>query len=165
MKGFIYGGLTALMLTVATGAMAEPLTQGRGQNLSTDSMVFNFNAPIITNSGVQNSVHFIRVAVIGMTLQDLVVMTPSQMEKYETVRVIDQSGKEVASKVSRSDRRVAITFDQPVAPGGYLQVEFGGVRMGSLSDNSLFYGVTGQRAGIQGEIPIGTARIQLPSRG
>lgn len=165
MNRFIAGGLSALMLTFATSALAEPATQGRAQFVPTDAMIFNFNAPIVTNSGVQNSTHFIRIAVIGMTLQDLMIATPSQMEKFDSVRVIDQAGKEVASKINLSKGRVTITFDQPVAPGGYLQVEFRGVQMQKLSDNTLFYGVTGQRVGLQGEIPIGTARIQLPIRG
>jgi hypothetical protein len=72
---------------------------------------------------------------------------------------------QVASKVTLSKGRVAIVFNQPVAPGGYLQVEFREVQMQKLSDGTLFYGVTGKRVGLQGEIPIGTARIQLPSRG
>lgn len=166
MKGLIYGGISALLLTTATAAIAEPMNRIQAQALQTETaMVFNFTGPMITNSGVLNTTHFIRIAVIGMSLQDLMISIPSQMERFSSVRVIDQSGKEVPSKIDLSKRRLAITFDQPVTTGSYLQVEFTGVEMNTSNDGALLYQVTGQRVGLSGEIPIGTARIQIPSRG
>lgn len=167
MKSLIYGGLSALLLTTATttAAMAEPATRVQAQaSLNEAAMVFNFTGPMITNSGVLNSTHFIRVAVIGMSLQDLMVSIPSQMERFDSIRVIDQSGKEVPSKINASKERLAIVFDQPVAAGSYLQVEFRGVRMTTSGGDTLLYGITAQRTGLRGEIPVGTARIQVPSR-
>ncbi|MBW4538284.1 MAG: DUF2808 domain-containing protein [Myxacorys chilensis ATA2-1-KO14] len=165
MKGLIYSGLFALMLTTAPAALAQSTNGTQAQLAQTESsMVFNFSAPMITNSGVRGSTHFIRVAVIGMSLENLIISIPSQMEKFNGVRVIDQSGKEVPSKINLSQNRLAIAFDQPVAPGGYLQVEFREVQMKTSNDGILLYGVTGQRVGLRGDIPIGTARIQLPSR-
>lgn len=167
MKSLIYGGLSALLLTTATAAMAEPVTRVQTQtalNETATAMVFNFTGPMITNSGVLNSTHFIRVAVIGMSLQDLMVSIPSQMERYDSVRVIDQFGKEVPSKINVSKERLAIAFDRPIAPGSYLQVEFRGVRMTSSGGDTLLYGITAQRTGLKGEIPVGTARIQVPHR-
>lgn len=163
MKSLIYGGLSALVLTTATAAMAEPTT--RVQSQAETAMVFNFTAPMITNSGVLNSTHFIRVAILGMSLQDLMVSIPSQMDRFSSVRVIDQTGKQVPAKIAVSKERLAITFDQPVDPGSYLQVEFTGVQMQTPNDGILLYGVSGRRVGLKGDIPIGTARIQLPSRG
>ncbi|PSB25199.1 DUF2808 domain-containing protein [Stenomitos frigidus] len=167
MKSLIYGGLTALLLTTATTAMAQSTNRIQAEAALSEpsSMIFNFSAPIITNSGALGSTQFIRIAVIGMTLKDLQIAVPSQMERYDSVRVIDQAGKEVSTKINSSKERVGITFDQPVAPGGYLQVEFVGVRMSTPNDGILQYGVTGKRAGVSGDIPIGTARIQLPNRG
>jgi hypothetical protein len=172
MKGLLYSGLTALLLTtattaVATTAMAQSTNRIQAEAALSEpsSMIFNFSAPMITNSGTLGSTQFIRIAVIGMSLKDLQIAVPSQMERYDSVRVIDQAGKEVAAKVSSSKERVGITFDQPVNPGGYLQVEFVGVRMTRPDDGILQYGVTGKRTGISGDIPIGTARIQLPTRG
>ena len=166
MKSFIYGGLSALLLTTATAAMAEPATKVQTQAaLNETSMVFNFTGPMITNSGALNSTHFIRIAVIGMSLQDLMVSIPSRMERFDSVRIVDQSGREVPSKINTSKERLAIVFDQPVAPGTYLQVEFKGVRMTTSGGDTLLYGITAQRTGLKGEIPIGTARIQIPDRG
>ncbi|MBW4473055.1 MAG: DUF2808 domain-containing protein [Stenomitos rutilans HA7619-LM2] len=167
MKGLLYSGLTALLLTTATAATAQQANRVQAEIAQSEpsSMIFNFSAPIITNSGLLGSTQFIRVAVIGMTLEDLQIAIPSQMERYDRVRVVDQTGKEVSAKINDSKAQVGITFDQPVAPGGYLQVEFVGVRMTSVNDGILLYGVTGKRVGTRGNIPIGTARIQLPIRG
>jgi hypothetical protein len=43
-------------------------------------------------------------------------------------------------------------------------VLFTGVQMGRSDGDTLFYGVTAERTGIRGEIPVGTARVQIPSR-
>lgn len=167
MKRLFYGGLAAVLVTTATTAMAQEPSKRQGAIApsETSSMIFNFSAPIITNSGLLGSTHFIRVAVIGMALKDLQIEVPSQMERYDSIRVIDQTGKEVGAKINSSKEHVGIAFEQPVAPGGYLQVEFVGVRMSSVNDGILLYGVTGKRTGASGDIPIGTARIQLPPRG
>ncbi len=165
MKRFIYSGLSALLLTTSTAVMAEPAARGRAQaNQPDTAMVFNFTGPMVINSGAINNTHYIRVAVIGMDLQDLMVSIPSQMERFQSVRVIDQAGKEIPSKINLSKDKVAITFDQPITAGSYLQVEFVGVRMFTAGGHTLLYSITGQRVGLRGEIPIGTARIQLPSR-
>ncbi|MBW4690932.1 MAG: DUF2808 domain-containing protein [Lyngbya sp. HA4199-MV5] len=167
MKGLLFGGLTAVLFTMSTAVMAQQSTRVQAEISQSEpsSMIFNFSAPIITNSGLLGSTQFIRIAVIGMSLKDLQIAVPTQMERYDRVRVIDQTGKEVGAKIDSSKAQVGITFDQPVAPGGYLQVEFVGVRMTSPSDGILLYGVTGKRVGSKGDIPIGTARIQLPIRG
>jgi hypothetical protein len=165
MKSLIYGGLSALLLTAtATTAMAEPMTRvGSQASLTESAMVFNFTGPMITNSGVRNATHFIRVAVIGMSLQDLMIAIPSQMERFDSVRVIDQSGQEIPAKIDLGKERLAIFFKEPVTAGSYVQVEFRGVEMRTGGD-TLLYAITGQRVGLRGEIPIGTARIQVPSR-
>ncbi|MEB3336972.1 MAG: hypothetical protein VKJ46_05875 [Leptolyngbyaceae bacterium] len=163
MKSLIYGGLSALLLT--TAAIAEPTTRLAQAIQPESAMVFNFTGPMITNSGALNNTHFIRVAVIGMSLKDLMIAIPSKMDRFDTVRVLNQSGKEIPSKIDVSKDRLAIFFDQPVTSGNYVQVEFRGVQMSTPGGDTLLYGITGQQAGLKGEIPIGTARIQLPSRG
>lgn len=162
MKTMIYGGLTALLLAASHSAMAIPASQIAAAE---SSMVFNFSAPILTNSGVRGSAQFLTVAVIGMSLNDLMIGIPPQMAKFDKVIVTDQTGRQIPAKVQLSKSRAAITFDQPVAPGNYVTVEFADVQLAPISDGSiLLYQVTGMRQGLQGEIPIGTARVQLPNR-
>jgi len=127
-------------------------------------MTFNFTAPFITSSGVRGDNHFIRVAVVGMSINDLMISTPKQMEKYEGIQVINQSDQAVPATISTDKGRVAIVFNQPVVQGSYLEVRFTNVQMRRVGGETLFYGVTAERTGINGEIPVGTARVQVPTR-
>jgi hypothetical protein len=166
MKSLIYSALSALLVTTVTAPIAMAVPTTRNQSVQAEaSMVFNFTGPMVTNSGVLNSTYFLRIAVIGMSLQDVVVSIPSQMERFSSVRVVDQSGKEVPAKATLSKERLILVFDEPVAPGGYLQVEFNGVQMNASGGDILLYGITARRTGLSGEIPVGTARIQVPIRG
>jgi hypothetical protein len=130
-----------------------------------DQMVFNFSTPFISSSGLLNDHHFIRIMVIGMTLEDLIISIPSQMAKYDQVRITDQSGKAVPAKITANKKQITIAFEQPVSPGRTLEVDISGVDTTEERDATLLYGVTAKRADIEGEIPVGTARIQVPSRG
>lgn len=127
-------------------------------------MTFNFTAPFITSSGVRGTAHYIRLAVVGMSLKDLMVSLPSQMENYDGIRVVNQAGQDIPAQIAPDKKRVAITFNQPVPQGTYLEILFTNVEMRGSGGDTLFYGVTAERTGITGEIPVGTARVQLPSR-
>ncbi len=167
MKGLIFGSLSALILTTSATALAIPIKYHQSNlDIHTLSQVaLNINVPHITNSGVRNDTHFIKLAIKGMSLQDLMIYLPNQMERFNGVRITDQSGKEIASKIEISKERLSITFDQPVAPGSSLEVELTGVQRKSSGGNILLYKVSGQRVGLMGEIPIGTARIDLHDKG
>jgi hypothetical protein len=159
MKGYFAAGVSALLLATAT-AIVPPLTQQPVQA----QMRFNFTAPIITDSGILGTHHFIRVAVTGMALQDLMIALPEQMERYDKISVKNQAGKDIPAEIKASKNRVAITFAEPVPADSYVEVQFNNVRMTRSGGEYLFYLVTGKRAGIQGEIPIGTAQVRIPSR-
>jgi hypothetical protein len=133
MKPLLRGGLSALLLTTTIGVMPL-LTPHVLAQTAAAPMVFNFTAPIITNSGVRGSTHFIRIAVIGMSLKDLMIEVPSQMEGYDGIRVTDQFGKVVAAKTDFAKDRVSISFAPPVTPGGYLEVSF----TGHLQEDRLY---------------------------
>ncbi|MGA7937400.1 MAG: hypothetical protein WCA35_27865 [Kovacikia sp.] len=176
MKSVIYGGVSVLMLTIAASSLGlpasarPPVTSGNS-TLSAplvmageSAMTFNFSAPFITNSGVRGSAHFIRIAVVGMALKDLMVSLPSQMENYDSIRVVNQDGQDIPAKISADKSRVAVLFAQPVPQGTYLELMFTGVQMRTSGGDTLFYGVTAERVGTSGEIPVGTAGVHIPSR-
>jgi hypothetical protein len=167
MKVLFFGSLSALLLTLSGTALATPVkdNQSNSDTPILSQATFNFNVPHITNSGIRNDTHFIRLAVKGMSLQNLIISLPSQMERFNGVQITDQSGKEITAKTEISKERLLITFDQPIATDSSLEVELIGVRRKSLSGNILLYGVSGQRVGLMGEIPIGTARIDIPEKG
>jgi hypothetical protein len=162
MKGLICGSLSAFILTTSASAMAAP-AKYESQNLqSPSSIALNYNVPHITNSGVKNDTHFIKVEVLGMSLQDLMISIPIQMQRFQGVRVRDKSGMDIAAKTEINQSNLSIIFDQPVASGNTVEVQFTGVKTIAPADKILLYGVTGKRVGLQGDIPIGTARIDLP---
>ena len=161
MKRFIFGALSAVILTTSAAAIATP---AKSEQLSTQAQshtASTISVPHITDSGVFNSTQFIRVAVDGMSVQDLMITLPYQMEHFDRVQIKDQSGREIAAKTQITKERLTITFDQPVAPGNSVEVLFTGVRTRVPVVRTLLYGVTAQRVGLQGDIPVGTARIDV----
>ncbi|MDZ7961341.1 MAG: hypothetical protein RMY34_26250 [Aulosira sp. DedQUE10] len=161
MKKLIGSALSALILTTSAAAIATPIKYEKLDTQTQSQIAYQINVPHITGSGVSNNTHFIKVAVVGMSLQDLMISLPNQMERFNGVEIKDQSGRQIAAKIEISKERLAITFDQPVAPGGLVEVHLTGVQTMSSGVKTLLYSVTGQRVGLKGEIPIGTARIDL----
>ncbi|MBX9257710.1 hypothetical protein H1Q63_27940 [Desmonostoc muscorum CCALA 125] len=166
MKGLIFGSLSALILTTSAAAIATPVKyqQSNSDTHTVSKIAFNVNVPHITNSGARNDTHFIRVAVVGMSLEDLMISLPSHMEHFNKVRITDQFGIEIAAKTEINKERVSINFDQPVNPGGSVEVEFIGVQRRIPFEKILLYGVTAKRVGLNGDIPIGTARVDIADK-
>ncbi len=164
MKRFIYGGLTTLLLATATLSPSFATPAPQPSTVALNSMVFNFTAPFISSSALLNDNHVIRVMVVGMSLEDLMISIPPQMAKFSRVQVTDGAGKEVPAKITTSKGRVAIAFNQPVEAGRVLEVNISGVQVDREQGDTLLYGITAKRMGIQGDIPVGTARIQVPFR-
>ncbi|PSB15692.1 hypothetical protein C7B65_23820 [Phormidesmis priestleyi ULC007] len=164
MKRFIYGGISALVLatTAITPGLTAPAPDFRA--IALNQMQFNFTAPFISSSGLLGDHHVIRVMVVGMSLEDLMIRIPSGMSKYGQVKVTDESGKEVPAKITATKDQVAIAFSQPVEPGHILEVDIPGIQTYAEAGNILLYGITAKRVGISGQIPVGTARIQVPDR-
>ncbi|BCL34486.1 DUF2808 domain-containing protein [Nostoc sp. MS1] len=163
MKGIICSGLSALILTTASVAIAAPAKYESQDLQSPPSIALNFNVPHISNSGIKNDTHFIEVEVLGMSLQDLMISVPSQMQRFSGVRVRDKSGRDIAAQTEINQGNLSIVFEQPLAPGNTVEVQFTGVKTTVPADKIILYGVTARRVGLQGEIPIGTARIDLPN--
>lgn len=167
MRKFIFGSLSALILTASAAAIATPIKyqQSNSDTHTISQIAFNVNVPHITNSGTRNDTHFIKVAVAGMSLQDIMIALPTQMERFNKVEIKDQSGREIKAKIQISKQLLSITFDQPVTPGSSVEVQLKGVQRRASSSNILLYGVTAKRVGFQGDIPIGIARIDIPDKG
>ncbi|MDZ8185275.1 MAG: hypothetical protein RMX96_10530 [Nostoc sp. ChiSLP02] len=163
MKGLIFGSLSALILTISTASIAAPVKyeHSSSDTHTVSQIALNVNVPHITNSGARNDTHFIKVSVVGMSLADLMISLPNQMERFDKVRITDQSGKEIAAKTEINRERVSISFDQPVNPGDSVEVEFLGVQRRIPFEKVLLYGVTAKRVGLKGDIPIGTARVDI----
>ncbi|WP_427160415.1 hypothetical protein ACQFX9_01655 [Aliinostoc sp. HNIBRCY26] len=162
MKNLIYSGLSMLLLAASSPAMAMPINYEATPK--PQQIALPVNVPHITNSGVRNNTHFIRVAVVGMSLEDIMIALPSQMERFQEVKIRDKSGRDIAAKTELTNERLSITFDQPITSGNSLEVQFTGVQARTSSGRILLYGVTAKRTGLEGEIPVGTARVDIPDK-
>jgi hypothetical protein len=100
--------------------------------------------------------------VANHVLKNLTISIPSQMEGYSNIQVTDQTGKAITSKISANKQQVVIAFDQAVTPGSTLEIDFSGVPQITLWNQVLEYGVSAEQEGLAGQIPLGTARVQVP---
>ncbi|HIK18312.1 MAG TPA: hypothetical protein IGS53_23915 [Leptolyngbyaceae cyanobacterium M33_DOE_097] len=166
MSRFAYIGVLGFLMagTLAPSGIAS--SPAKVPLISANQMVFSFNSPFISSSGLLGDHHVIRVMVIGMSLESLSVSIPSQMSKFDSVTITDETGKNIPAKIVKNgNRQLMIAFNQPVETGKTLELDISGIK--TLQDEQgsiLLYGVTGKRTGIDEEIPIGTARIQVPLR-
>ncbi|MGV0029472.1 hypothetical protein ACFE35_31215, partial [Phormidesmis priestleyi ANT.L61.2] len=64
--------------------------------------------------------------------------------------------------ISVNKQQVAIAFDQAVTPGSSLEVDFSGVPQLTPWGETLEYEVSAEQEGLTGQIPVGTARVQVP---
>ncbi|MEA5566727.1 MULTISPECIES: DUF2808 domain-containing protein [unclassified Anabaena] len=163
MKNLIGGCLSVLLLATGSTAMAIPINYDNISS-SPQQVALQVNVPHITSSGVINNSHFIRVAVVGMSLENINIYLPSQMERFNGIKIKDKSGRDIAAKTEVTKERLSITFDQPITPGNSLEVQFTNVQARTSISRILLYGVTAKRVGLRGEIPIGTARVDLPDK-
>jgi hypothetical protein len=153
-------GLSALicltLLSNSTIAAPKPMLTPNG------GMTFAFNAPFISGSGLLGDHHVIRVMVLGMSLENIMVNLPPQMVKFNKITVMDESGSVIPAKIEKTQRKVSVFFDQPVAVGKTIELDFSDLNLSAEKGNILLYGVTAKETNISTEIPIGTARIQIP---
>ena len=157
-------GLASAVIALAAGsAIAQEPVAASVPAASTPNMTFSFSAPFISSSGLLGDHHIIDVMVVGMGLEDLDVTIPSQMARFNRVRVLDGTGREIPASIEASRSLVSVKFDQPVEPGQTVRLDISGVNTNQEEGQILLYGVTARRVGLRGSIPIGTARIHGPS--
>ena len=155
MNNVVFGTVSAFVLASSLIPGIVPSAQAQ--------MRFNFSAPFIADSGIVNAsgdTHFITVAVTGYPLEELIVTLPNDMRTLEGAMVTNQKGQEVSANVAISSGSLAISFAQPVAPDDYLTVRLMGVKMEPAGGTAL-YRISAIKKGLIGQIPIGTAMVQL----
>jgi Protein of unknown function (DUF2808) len=144
-------------------AMAIPAAQAAGP--------LGAKVPHLTSSGYNpnNQRHsyfgnyYIRIHVTGQMLAQLMIETPSDMQLSEVITITDQAGKPVNATVSLNAQKATIAFAQAVAPDTTLTIDLKKVRT-PLDPPTWFIAVFSQLAELNGEIPLGLARIQPQPR-
>ena len=124
------------------------------------------HAPIIYDSGVRGTEHFIQVAVYGSAIHDLQIKVPAEVRSYQRIEVENLQEQPVLAQVQVAGDRVIVTFDQPLQPGSIVEVGFEGIEMTRYSGETLFYEVSAGWVSLNNtEIPVGNARVNTPLRG
>ncbi|KAM3098254.1 hypothetical protein ACKFKF_17925 [Phormidesmis sp. 146-12] len=167
MKPIFANYLSAFLLSAATTAISLPAFSAPlpRTSIATAAQMLTSstsNAPTVTSSAVVGNHHLIRVAVANHALKTLTISIPSQMEGFSNIQVTDQTGKAITSKISANKQQVVIAFDQAVTPGSALEIDFSGVPQITPWNQVLEYGVSAEQEGLAGQIPLGTARVQVP---
>lgn len=164
MKTLIYA--TALTLAVPFGiaslqasSVAPAYAGGVLRDAEAPHLVHSNAHPI--NARVQNATYHFQVHVQGRDLSQLFVDVPDGIRLGDRIVVTDESGKKVDAKTSTDDKRVTITFEQPVPSGTTLSVSMKGVSTRFLSRGHVWlYSIYGRSVGMTEDLRIGLARIQ-----
>lgn len=155
MKKIFIGALSALALTGTAFSGFAPEAKA--------VLKMNFTAPFISDAGLANaagSQHYFTVFVTSLPLEGLKVNIPNDMRILNGVTVEDGDGNAIAATTSIGEGTVDLTFEQPVEPDAYIEVRLDGVKMDKLGGFAT-YRVFGMWQSLEGNIPIGTARVRL----
>ena len=164
MKTLIYA--TALTLAIPfgiallqTSSVAPAYADGVLRDAKAPHLVHSNAHP--NNARVQNATHHFQVHVQGSDLSQLSVDVPEGVRLSDRIVVTDEFGKKVNAKTSIDDKRVTITFEQPVPSGTTLSVSMKGVSTRFLSRGHVWlYSIYGRSVGMTEDVRIGLARIQ-----
>lgn len=146
----------AVLMAIASNlvpAEANAVTMRQRSNAYiVDSVAFPLNP------GVNNATHRVKLQVQDRSLTQIQIDLPEQV-RVGTIQVTDREGRIIPSNFAIADRQATISFAEPVVPNSYLRVDLQNVATPHFS-NTWLYPIHGQMAGINGTIPLGTARIQ-----
>lgn len=78
----------------------------------------------------------------------------------KTVKVSDASSQAVKADVAMNDRRITITFPQPIVSRTLLTISMNNVQVTSWS-NGWLYPISAKLVGLSSHIPIGLARFSI----
>lgn len=158
MKKLLISAVSALTLTGV--ALFEFVPQAKA------TLQMNFTAPFISNAGVTNargSEHYFTVFITSLPLEGFRVSIPEDMRILNGVTVEDSEGNAIPAEATIGEGTVELTFNEPVEPEAYLTVNLDGVEMDRQGGFAM-YRVFGMWDGLDGTIPIGTARVRLRDR-
>ena len=164
MKTLIYA--TALTLAIPFGIVS--LQASSAAPAYAGGVLLDAKAPHLVHSNahpnnarVQNATHHFQVHVHGSELSQLSVDVPEGIRLSDRIVVTDESGNKVDAKTSIDNKRVTITFAQPIPSGTTLSVSMKGVSSRFLSRGRLWlYPIYGRSVGMTEDVRIGLARIQ-----
>lgn len=128
---------------------------------------FGFTTPIVSGAGTLNSNedHYIEIQVNGSEPLDRIKIVCVTFHRLSGVAVTDtETDMPVPHSVDYGFETFTVTFDEPIPPGKTVRLlmEDSSIR-GRISGINVPYRVFAVSQNL-GEIPIGTAIVQVPDR-
>lgn len=152
MKKLIYA--TAFTLVLASTVPSAWASNPNDANITH----LGKSAAIPIDSLVPDATHKFDVHVQGKALSKLVIDIPEGVS-VRGIKVKNKSGQQIPATVSINGRKATVAFAEPVAPGNSLTVFMNGVD-GPDYGQTLNYQVSAKKVGMNGNIPLGLARVQ-----
>lgn len=120
------------------------------------------------NSSRHEPVHYyFKLHVAGKPLSQLSIDAPEELRLSEQIEVTDSTGKKLDANVSLNGQRAIVAFAQPIPPDAVLKVDMRGIKKTAIQpdDGQIWnFLVSSKLVGLNGDIPLGVARIQTRLR-
>ncbi|MDZ7965508.1 MAG: DUF2808 domain-containing protein [Nostoc sp. DedSLP03] len=107
--------------------------------------------------------HTLKIAVPqnSKAISQLIIEAPANIVLRESIDVSEESGKEIAAKVSIQGKKATLEFSESVAPGTIIIVEMKNVKKTAMATGDQFYKISTILAGMNVELPIGVAQLRV----
>lgn len=107
--------------------------------------------------------HTLKIAVPqkSKAISQLIIEAPANIVLRESIDVSEQSGKEIAAKVSIQGKKATLEFAESVAPGTIIIVEMKNVKKTAVTTGNKLYKISTILAGMNVELPIGIVQLRV----
>ncbi|MEG4942399.1 DUF2808 domain-containing protein [Microcoleus sp. F4-D5] len=156
MKKFVHTATITLLF-------ASFVTATQAQNFKDAPVTHLGGSAAIPNSAqFQGATHKFEVYVRGKALSELAIELPKDISIHKGIEITNQTGKKVEATASIENRKARIVFSQPFPTDTKLSINMQGVTTPGY-EGIWLYKIYGKMVGVNGEIPLGTVRIQTYS--
>ncbi|MBD2605775.1 DUF2808 domain-containing protein [Scytonema hofmannii FACHB-248] len=158
MKKLLYAAtLTLAIASSFSAAWAKNPNDAKISHLGNSAAIPNY-------SNTSDATHKFDVHVQGKALSGLSINLPEGISIDNGIEVKEKSGKKIPATVSINNRKAAIAFSEPVAPGRTISVSMNGINTPFYASGDAptwLYQVSAQKVDFKEEIPLGLPQVQI----
>ncbi len=151
--------LLAVAMNLALVSSVSP-ARATGSHCVTCSTQIVHSKAHLTIFRMLNASHHIELKIGCSALSQLEIDVPEGIDIPQRIEITERSGQKVNATVSVSDKKIMMTFAQPVPPQTTLSFLLKGIKTSDYVDRTWFYTLSGRNVGTSTYIPFGIAQIQ-----
>ncbi|MBD2772075.1 DUF2808 domain-containing protein [Iningainema tapete] len=154
MKKFMYAAtlFTLAIVSSVPAALAKNPNDAKISHLGNSAAIPNYAAaPAAT--------HKFDVHTQGKAISELIIDLPEDANINQGIEVKNKLGQKISATVSINGRKATVAFSEPVAPGTTISILMKGVNTPGY-EQTWHYPVSVKKVGMNGELPLGLARVQ-----